>query len=211
MNTAELTAMLARNAGPAEAPGDAGRLLLGALAAFPLLLAAVAVSLGLVPPSGWADSATGWKVGYAAVVALVGAALLRRLGRPGSSARAEALALAVLAGAVLWIGASDFSGAAAMPIEKRFWGGTAFSCPLVILALSLPVLAAALAAGQRLAPTRPGLMGASAGLFAGGVAAMAYGLACTEGALVFVAVWYSAGLVLAVLAGWVAGRFALRW
>jgi hypothetical protein len=93
----------------------------------------------------------------------------------------------------------------------KLMGHSALFCPVAILVLSLPMQVAAILAARRLAPVRPGLAGMAAGLIAGGIAALASGLACTEGALVFVAVWYSAGMILSGLAGWVVGRRVLRW
>ena len=56
-----------------------------------------------------------------------------------------------------------------------------------------------------------GFAGASAGLLCGGVAAMAYGLSCTETAPVFVATWYSLGMALPAVLGGLLGPWVLRW
>jgi hypothetical protein len=62
-----------------------------------------------------------------------------------------------------------------------------------------------------LAPTRPALAGAAAGLLAGGTGATVYALHCPELAAPFLAVWYVAGIALTVLAGTLAGASVLRW
>jgi hypothetical protein len=62
-----------------------------------------------------------------------------------------------------------------------------------------------------MAPTRLGLAGAAAGLFAGGVGATVYGLYCEETAAAFVVVWYSLGMLACAALGAVVGRRLLRW
>jgi hypothetical protein len=166
---------------------------------------------GLVPLTAWPESATLWKMGFAATVAGLAAWLFHRAGRPGMPAGVALAGLALLAGLVAAVGLADHMTAPAAARMQRLMGHSSLLCPVAILVLSLPVLAAMLAVGRQMAPERPGLLGAAAGLVAGGVAAAAYGLICTEGALVFVATWYSAGLALAALAGWAIGRRVLRW
>jgi hypothetical protein len=62
----------------------------------------------------------------------------------------------------------------------------------------VPTLAALLWALRGLAPTRPALAGAAAGLAAGAVGALAYALHCPELSPTFVAVWYSAGIAMEI-------------
>ena len=61
------------------------------------------------------------------------------------------------------------------------------------------------------APTRLGLGCAAGGLFAGGVAAAAYGLHCPETAALFVVTWYTLGIALSAALGALLGPWALRW
>ena len=120
------------------------------------------------------------------------------------------LSLAAL-GAVLVIGVARLM---AVPADERMaqWlGGSWTRCPGNILALSVPTLILALLVMRRMAPTRLVLAGAGAGLFAGGVAATAYGLHCLESAPIFLATWYSLGVALSTAAGALAGPWALRW
>jgi hypothetical protein len=184
---------------------------LGALVALPVLVAFVAKVEGLVPMSRWPESATLWKAGYAVLLASAGAWLLHRAGRPGAGVTVPVTALVVLLGVAVLTGAVDWLNAPAGMKTGKLMGHSALVCPVAILVMSLPMQVAAILAARRLAPVRPGLAGLAAGLVAGGVAALAYGLACTEGALVFVAVWYSAGMVLSGLAGWAIGRRVLCW
>jgi hypothetical protein len=84
-------------------------------------------------------------------------------------------------------------------------------CPFNVLALSLPALGGALWALRGLAPTRPRAAGLAAGLFAGGLGACGYALACTELSPAFVAVWYSLGIGLSGALGAALGPSTLRW
>ena len=68
-------------------------------------------------------------------------------------------------------------------------------CLVFISLMSLPLLAATLAALRRGASTRPVLSGALAGLLSGGAAAAVYALRCTEDSPLFYGLWY----VLAIL------------
>jgi len=62
-----------------------------------------------------------------------------------------------------------------------------------------------------MAPTRPRLAGAAAGLMAGGIGATVYGLYCQETAAAFTAVWYTFGMLIWAAAGALIGGRLLRW
>jgi len=64
---------------------------------------------------------------------------------------------------------------------------------------------------RALAPTRLRLAGFAAGLLAGAIGAAGYALSCTEESTAFIAVWYSAGIVLTGLLGGALGGRLLRW
>jgi hypothetical protein len=84
-------------------------------------------------------------------------------------------------------------------------------CSASIAALSLPLLAALLWMLRGMAPTRPALAGASAGLMAGGLACLVYSLHCPETAYAFLAVWYVAGMLGMAGVGAALGTRLLRW
>jgi hypothetical protein len=84
-------------------------------------------------------------------------------------------------------------------------------CSASIAALSVPLLAALLWMLRDMAPTRPALAGASAGLMAGTLASLVYSLHCTETAYAFVAVWYVAGITVMTGVGALLGSRLLRW
>lgn len=152
-----------------------------------------------------------WKLAYPAAVAICAWIALRRLGHPG-----------VRLGRILWaIGATLFlvcaasavvlSSAAPAQRGVLLLGQSAGACAAMIVGLSVPALAAALWAQRRLAPTRPAVTGAVAGLFAGACAAFAYALHCTEMALPFIGAWYTVGILLPAGVGAIAGPKILRW
>ncbi len=90
-------------------------------------------------------------------------------------------------------------------------GHSADVCATNILLVAAPSLIAAFWALRQLAPTRLGLAGAGAGLFAGAAGAFVYAFHCTEASAPFVAVWYTLGIALTTAIGAFLGRWALRW
>jgi hypothetical protein len=91
------------------------------------------------------------------------------------------------------------------------WGQSPLGCFLCVLVLSLPILAAVLAALRAGAPTHPRLAGAMAGLLAGGITTALYTLHCPEGSLMFVALWHGLAVSAVSLLGALAGGRLLRW
>ena len=71
MQTDDLIGMLAQGAGAVEPAGDGRRMGLGAALALPVMVAAVALTLGLVPMSDWPVSSTVPKLCYALVLMVV--------------------------------------------------------------------------------------------------------------------------------------------
>ncbi len=189
------------------------RVLVGLVPAGLLVLAGVGLWLGfradlssaMIGPSFWA------KAGFTASLAVTGFWLLSRLGRPGASARAPLCALLVLLAGVAGLAVVELI---TMPMPERMpalMGDSARVCAPNILLLSGLAAPFVFQAARSFAPTRPTLAGAAAGLLTAGVAATVYGLHCPEHTAAFVAVWYTAGIALAVLAGAAIGRFVFRW
>ena len=209
MRTAELIERLSQNPAPVRSvvSAIAFALGLGALVSF----AAMVIVLGFRPD--FAAAIHTWqywlKFFYPLVLALIAGRVTERLARPGASAYAVWIAVPVgfiaLAALAQWF---------AMPPalhQHLLMGNSSTMCPWRIVALSLPLLLAAFWGLRRMAPTRPMLAGAAAGLFAGASGAWIYAFACTETSAVFLAVWYTAGIALTALLGALAGRWALRW
>ena len=151
------------------------------------------------------------KFGYTLALAILGGAATVVLARPVGRARWPWLSALVLL-ALLLVGAV-IQLARAEPGEMMplIVGGTWLVGPWRILVLSLPILAAALYALRRLAPANPSLAGFAAGIMAGGTGAWIYSFACAENGMMFVAIWYTLGILIVGALGAVLGRFLLRW
>lgn len=213
MKTDDLIQALSTDLPPASSRRLDQRLLLCLIPAGVLVLVAVGLCLGFRPdlltamrgPTFWAKAA------YTAVMTAAGFWLLARLGRPGARVRAPlvllGLALAMVAGLAMF---ELFT----MPMPERMpavMGDSARGCAPIIAILSALAAPVVFWAARAFAPTRPMLAGAAAGLLTGGLATTLYGLHCPEHTAAFVAVWYTLGMMLAVVGGAVIGRFAFRW
>jgi len=90
-------------------------------------------------------------------------------------------------------------------------GQNAGVCLVLIPLFSLPPLLGALAGLRHGAPLRPGLAGAAAGLFAGGLGAALWAVHCTDDSPLFVAAWYAPAVAIVTLVGATLGARMLRW
>ncbi len=213
MRTDELVALLARSGGATESNAIARRyataLGWGAFGAILLM----ALTQGVRPDIAPATALPMFWIKLAFPAAVAGAALLAvaRLSRPGVRLRG-APALVALPVLAIWVFAGIvLAGAAAGSREDLLMGFTWRECPWNIALLSIPALAGTLWAMRALAPTRPVVAGAAAGLLAGAIGALAYALHCPEMQAPFVAVWYVAGMLIPTAAGALMGPFVLRW
>ena len=213
MRTDELIIDLSTNLEPIRR-GAAERFLAVCLVLGMGIAAAMMVMwLGLRPDLQAAlDGPSFWmKAGYTLVLALVGFLLVERAGRPGARLYPTAL-LPLLALAIIGaVGAAQMLHAPAADRAKLLLGDSFRVCPRNILLLSLPILAGVMLAMRRMAPTRPVLAGAAAGLLAGAAGATVYGLHCPETSGMFVTVWYTLGIALVGVVGAFSGRALLRW
>lgn len=212
MKTDDLIAQLSEAPEPIP-PHAAARTLLGGLVpgAF-IAFAFTALALGF--RRDFATAVTDWqywaKFAYTLTFAALAFPVVKRLSHPGASGGPlwrELLAPL----AVLGLGAlGQWTTAPAEQHMRLLFGGSFLVCPWLIVAVSLPVFAGTIAAMRKLAPTDPNA-GLAAGLFAGAAGAFIYGFHCNETSLVFVAIWYTAGILLTGLIGLAAGRALLRW
>jgi hypothetical protein len=150
------------------------------------------------------------KLAYSFAIAAFGFWLVERAGRPGADMLRPAamLALPLLAIALL---ASLQMAAPGADRHDLLMGHSARVCAFAILMVAAPLLAATFWGLRQMAPTRLGLAGAGAGLFAGAAGAFVYAFHCPEVAAPFVAVWYTLGIALTTVTGAFLGRWALRW
>jgi len=183
----------------------AGGALVALLLALGLLGARTDLDAALADPMSWV------KLGSCIALAAFAAPLALRLGSPGRPAGPPAWGLGVPALA-LWLLAAIAllrvpAGERAVLLLGQSWA----SCPWLIAALSLPAFALLLWDARAMAPVRPRLAGACAGLLAGAIGAAAYSFHCPESAAPFVATWYLVGIALPALVGATLGARLLRW
>lgn len=213
MRTETLIHVLAQEAGPARSRavgrGFALVLAVGTPLAFAVLLGWLGLNAALAEytrlPMFWVKLAFGLTMGGA------GLWLALLLARPGVRAGVARFA-PLMPPTVLWLLAA-LALAAAAPGERLdlVLGSSWRVCPTNIAILSVPFLVGSLLALRTMAPTRPALAGAAAGLFAGGFGAAVYALHCPELAPPFLALWYVLGVAICVGAGALIGSRLLRW
>jgi hypothetical protein len=213
MKTDELVALLAARAEPVPRHAASRRLALALALGLPLSVAIMATEYGvrrdlvqaLFWPMFWV------KLVFPVCVAIAGFVIVQRLARPGVRVRAAWLGLAV---PVLLIWAIGLASWLAAPADERtamVWGQTWRSCVFNIALIAAPLFVASLAALKSLAPTRPALAGAAAGLMSAGAGAAVYALHCQELAAPFLGIWYVLGMALPAVAGALVGQRLLRW
>ncbi len=212
MRTGDLIELLARDA-PARPPGAATRKLLAALVVGgAVTFALVALWLRFQPLEAAVRQPWFWmKASYTGLLTIAAAFSIKRLSAPGAPLKTAPWVALLIVLAMLALGSAQLL-AAAPGGRLALWLGRSWKvCSPLILLLALPIYACLVVALRALAPTRPALTGAAAGLTAGALAATIYGLHCPEQAAAFVATWYTLGIAAATALGALVGRRALRW
>jgi hypothetical protein len=214
MKTSELVELLAASdSRPVRPVAPVSRLVPAAVAGAAVSAVGLAVWLGFQPLSEAAKASWFWmKWGYGAAAALAGLAIVARLSRPGGTIGRGGVAIGGIALATIWLMAMRIAMRTAPGDQAGLWlGHTWMVCPWRILALAAPIWLVSVLVVRRLAPTRLAAAGAAAGLLAGGLSVVVYGLYCQETAAPFVAVWYSLGIAACAGLGWLLGPRLLRW
>ncbi len=151
------------------------------------------------------------KLAYCAALAGAALALAVRMARPGARAAGAAAMLAVPLVLMWLLAALALGNAADSEREALVFGTTWRACAFSIAFLSLPLFAGILWAMRGLAPTRPALAGAAAGILSGAAAALIYSLHCPELGAPFLGVWYPLGMLIPAAAGAIVGPRLLHW
>jgi hypothetical protein len=136
---------------------------------------------------------------------------LFRLARPGVTGGHMGIGLGLSMLAMIGLGWMQYLQADTDARMSHWMGSSWDVCGISITGLSLPVLGALLWGLRQLAPTRPALTGAVAGVLSGSLAAAIYSLHCPETSFVFYAIWYTAGMIMSTILGAVSGARLLRW
>jgi hypothetical protein len=210
-STDDLIRGLAAEAGvgrPRSAMWRERRLALAAVLALVIGTGLAILLFGIAPAlAAAAPGAPFWhKVECALALAVGGFLLVRSLARPDGAVWPAA---ALLPGAALLAlgGITDQSG---FPVMGQS-GQSVPVCVGAIVLLSLPALALILAVLRTGAPTRMLMAGTAAGVMSGALGAAAYAVSCKNDGGLFVAIWYSAAIVIAGGLGTVVGRRVLSW
>lgn len=213
MKTDELVAALANSAGPVEDNAARRRFSMAlGWGVFGTTLA-MALSLGVRPdildvstnPMFWI------KLLFPASVAVTMFYAATRLASPGVRLGRIPGALVALIGVIWTLALVVLLSAAPEERKALVFGDTWIFCLIGIPLLSIPVFIAAMWAMKGLAPIRPALAGAAAGLLAGAVSASVYALHCPELEAPFIAIWYVIGMFIPAIAGAWVGQYLLRW
>lgn len=211
--TDDLIARLSADLKPVR-PMAMQRLLLGAVVISGIVaIVAMNMWLGMRPDIATAPmTMMFWtKFSYTLAVAVLGGFATVILARPIGRTRWPWIGIGVLL-VLLLIGATwQLMRAEPDEMMPLIIGGTSLICPWRIVVLGLPVLFGAILALRRFAPANPTLAGFAAGIMAGGTGAWVYSFACAENGMMFLALWYTLGIVTVGVIGAVLGRFLLRW
>lgn len=213
MKTDDLIAALAADASPVRRGAVWSRWALAILVA--VILSAVIMTLGWgVRPDihqAMRTSPFWMKAGYTAALGAAGLLMVERAGRPGVRLGWGVFLAAAAVVVILGLATHELINLPLANWRADMMGSSARVCPWRILAISAPVFLIAMVTLRWMAPTRPSVAGAAAGLLAGGLGATVYGLHCQETAAAFTAMWYTLGMALWPLVGAAIGRWALRW
>ncbi|WP_026792372.1 NrsF family protein [Pleomorphomonas oryzae] len=152
-----------------------------------------------------------FKLGLTLLLAITATRLAFLIGKPGVSLRSAALTLLLPLSALLIGIAAELSVVPAAAWGASVEGRYSSFCLFFVPTLSIAPLAAILYSIRQGAPQNPGLAGAVAGLAAGGIAAAIYAWHCPDDSPLFLATWYSIGILVVTAAGSLIGRRVLRW
>lgn len=213
MKTNDLIAMLAAEASATPTVSPLRRCAQAIAAGMAVSLVLVLTLWGLNPElNALARTQAFWvKVVWLVLTCLFAAPVVMHLSRPGIAAGRGVWGIAAALLGMVMLALAQVATVDADTGMQLMLGGSWQICSASIAALSVPLLAALLWMLRGMAPTRPALAGASAGLMAGALASLVYSLHCTETAYAFVAVWYVAGIAVMAGVGALLGSRLLRW
>ena len=151
------------------------------------------------------------KIGFAAVVSILGWRLLLKHTRPGGENRSQISLIGVPFVALVALAAINLILVPASHWAHLVMGERLLQCLVSIPIMAVVPFAVIVWAVRNAAPTNLLRTGALTGLVAGGIGAIAYALHCPNNSLPFVAFWYGATIVFCALAGAALGPQLLRW
>jgi hypothetical protein len=213
MKTEELIDLLSTNVEPMDTRKVVRNLQIAIVAGLVLASLTCIVTLGIRPdlnnPGVFGFLVV--KIGFGAVVAVIGWHLLLKHARPGGENQSRIFLTVVPFAALM-----AFAGVNLISVPVSHWGHVIMGERWLACLLSIPVIAvvpfAVITWALRMAaPTNLLRTGALAGLVAGGISATAYALHCPDDSLPFVALWYGGTIAFCTLAGAVLAPRLLHW
>ncbi len=213
MKTNDLIAMLATEASTTPAVSPLRRCAQATAAGVAISLALVVTLWGLNPElNALAHTPAFWvKVVWLLLTCTFAVPVVMHLARPGVAAGKGVWGMAAALVGMALLALMQVAAVDADTGIQLMLGVSWEVCSASIAALSVPLLTALLWMLRGMAPTRPALAGASAGLMAGAIAGLVYSLHCPETAYAFLAVWYVAGMTAMSGVGALLGSRLLRW
>jgi hypothetical protein len=151
------------------------------------------------------------KLAYTSALALAGASAVKRIAYPLGHVRLNTILFIATVAVICVLAIAQLIMTSGDQHYAMIAGHTMNVCTFYIVMLSLPLLAGNLWILRGLAPMRPTLAGAIAGVAAGAMASLIYSFHCDESAMPFVAIWYTFGVLIPGFAGAFMGRLLLRW
>ena len=213
MKTNDLIAMLATEASATPTVSPLRRCVQATATGLAISLALVLTLWGLNPElNALAHTQAFWvKVVWLVLTCTFAVPVVMHLARPGVAAGRGVWGIAAALAGMAILALAQVATVDADTGMSLMLGGSWQVCSASIAALSVPLLAALLWMLRGMAPTRPALAGASAGLMAAAMSGLVYSLHCPETAYPFLAVWYVAGMALMAGVGALLGSRLLRW
>jgi hypothetical protein len=151
------------------------------------------------------------KISYVTLFFVIAFISLNAVARPGAETETHIWRLVLPVVVISCIAVPSVWSASPELRESLIFSQTWSVCAVLIALLSSPVFAFALWAMKELAPTNLRLAGSVAGLFSGAAGALVYCIHCPEVAVPFVAIWYTLGMMIPMIFGYVLGPRLLRW
>jgi hypothetical protein len=213
MKTDDLISMLSTGVAPVDPHFAAKRFQWALAGGSTLAVMLMAVLYGINPNLREAANASMFwvKFAFAAALFLTGLLLTARVSIPGRPWRAVARSVLLPVVMMFLLAAVMLFNAEPQARLPMILGKSWSACATRIVLVSSPMFLAVFWAMKGLAPTQLRLAGAAAGLLAGGLGSAIYALHCPELAAPFVAVWYTAGVLLTSGLGALLGPRLLRW
>lgn len=213
MKTNDLIAILAAEASTTPTVSPLRRCVQAIATGAAISLVLVLTLWGLNPElNALAHTPAFWvKVVWLALMCVFAAPVVMHLARPGVAAGRSVWGVAAALVGMAMLALMQVAAVDADTGMQLMLGNSWQECSASIAALSVPLLAALLWMLRGMAPTRPALAGASAGLMAGALAGLVYSLHCPETDYAFLAVWYVAGMATMAGVGALLGSRLLRW